>query len=59
LVILSLVVNFVVVPAVAFTLSRVIPLDQEVQIGLLLIGTAAGAPFLPKLAQPGSTDESR
>jgi predicted Na+-dependent transporter len=56
LVILSLVVNFVVVPAVAFTLSRVIPLDQEVQIGLLLIGTAAGAPFLPKLAQIAKAD---
>jgi predicted Na+-dependent transporter len=56
LVILSLVVNFVVVPAVAFTLSRVIHLDQEVQIGLLLIGTAAGAPFLPKLAQIAKAD---
>jgi ACR3 family arsenite efflux pump ArsB len=29
-VILSLVVNFVVVPAVAFTLSRVVPLHQDV-----------------------------
>jgi predicted Na+-dependent transporter len=36
---------------VAFVLSRIIPLDQDVQIGLLLLGTAAGAPFLPKLAQ--------
>ena len=34
----------------AFALSRIIPLDQDVQIGLLLVGTAAGAPFLPKLA---------
>jgi predicted Na+-dependent transporter len=51
LVTLALAVNFVVVPAVAFALSRIIPLDQDVQIGLLLLGTAAGAPFLPKLAQ--------
>jgi predicted Na+-dependent transporter len=51
LVIMALATNFVIVPAVAFALSRIIPLDQSVQIGLLLLGTAAGAPFLPKLAQ--------
>src|SRR4051794_9113687 len=56
LVTLSLAVNFVVVPAVAFGLSRIIPLDQDVQTGLLLIGTAAGAPFLPKLAQIAKAD---
>jgi predicted Na+-dependent transporter len=50
LVIMALAANFVIVPAVAFALSRIIPLDQSVQIGLLLMGTAAGAPFLPKLA---------
>ena len=48
---MALAANFVIVPAVAFALSRIIPLDQSVQIGLLLLGTAAGAPFLPKLAQ--------
>ena len=37
-------------------LSRIIPLDQDVQIGLLLMGTAAGAPFLPKLAQIAKAD---
>jgi BASS family bile acid:Na+ symporter len=51
LVIMALAANFVVIPAAAFALSRIIPLDQSVQIGLLLMGTAAGAPFLPKLAQ--------
>ena len=51
LVIMALAANFVIVPAVAFALTRIIPLDQSVQIGLLLMGTAAGAPFLPKLAQ--------
>jgi predicted Na+-dependent transporter len=50
LVIMALAANFVIVPAVAFALTRIIPLDQSVQIGLLLLGTAAGAPFLPKLA---------
>jgi predicted Na+-dependent transporter len=51
LVIMALVANFVLVPLVAFGLTRVIPLRQDLQIGLLLLGTAAGAPFLPKLAQ--------
>ena len=51
LVLMALAANFVVVPAVAFALSRIIPLEQDVQIGLLLLGTSAGAPFLPKLAQ--------
>jgi len=51
LVIMALVANFVIVPAAAFALSRIIPLEQDVQIGLLLLGTAAGAPSLPKLAQ--------
>jgi predicted Na+-dependent transporter len=51
LVIMALVANFVLVPLVAFGLTRVIPLGQDLQIGLLLLGTAAGAPFLPKLAQ--------
>ena len=51
LVALALAANFVVVPAVAFLLSRVIPLDEDLQIGLILFGSAAGAPFLPKLAQ--------
>jgi BASS family bile acid:Na+ symporter len=51
LVLMALLANFVVVPAAAFALSRVIPLEQALRIGLLLVGTAAGAPFLPKLAQ--------
>src|SRR5215217_6860740 len=44
LVIMALAANLVVVPAAAFALSRIIPLEEDVQIGLLLLGTAAGAP---------------
>src|SRR5918999_85847 len=51
LVIMALAANFVIVPAAAFALTRIIPLEEDVQIGLLLLGTAAGAPSLPKLAQ--------
>lgn len=56
LIALALVANFVLVPAAAFLLSRVIPLAQDLQIGLILFGSAAGAPFLPKLAQIAKAD---
>jgi predicted Na+-dependent transporter len=51
LVILALVANFVLVPLVAVLITLVIPLDESVRIGLILLATAAGAPFLPKLAE--------
>ena len=51
LVILSLVANFVVMPFAALALARILRLDESMAIGLLLLGMAGGAPFLPKLAQ--------
>jgi predicted Na+-dependent transporter len=51
LVLLALVANFVLVPALAFLITLVIDLDEPIRIGLILLATAAGAPFLPKLAQ--------
>jgi predicted Na+-dependent transporter len=51
LVVLALVANFVLVPLLAFALTLVIPLSEPLKIGLIVLGTAAGAPFLPKLAQ--------
>jgi predicted Na+-dependent transporter len=51
LVALALVANFVIVPGTAYLLAQVIPMDEPLQIGLILMGAAAGAPFLPKLAQ--------
>jgi BASS family bile acid:Na+ symporter len=57
LVILALVANFVLVPIVAYAITLVLPLNESLRIGLILLSTAAGAPFLPKLAQAakGST----
>jgi len=49
LVILALVANFVLVPLLALGIAAVIPLDQELRTGLIVVATAAGAPFLPKL----------
>ena len=51
LVALSLLANFVLMPLAAVALAARLRLDQPLGVGLLLLGTAAGAPFLPKLAQ--------
>ena len=51
LVVFSLFANFVLMPLVAFALAKVLWLDEPFAIGLLLLGCAAGAPFLPKLAE--------
>jgi bile acid:Na+ symporter, BASS family len=46
----ALLANFVVAPAVAYGLTRVVPLEPAHAAGLILLGGAAGAPFLPRLA---------
>jgi len=51
LVLLALLANFVLVPLLAFLIILVVPLDQSLRIGLAVLATAAGAPFLPKLVQ--------
>ena len=51
LVVLSLLANFVLMPLGALALASVLRLDPPLGVGLLLLGLAAGAPFLPKLAQ--------
>src|SRR5437899_13015617 len=52
LVILALVANFIVLPVGAIGLGRLVGLDEAFAIGLLLLASAAGAPFVPKLPQP-------
>lgn len=56
LVVLALLANFVLVPILAYAITLVIPLEQSLQIGLIVLATAAGAPFLPKLAQGAKGD---
>ena len=57
LVLIALAANFVLVPIVAYLITLIFPLDESVSIGLILLSTAAGAPFLPKLvgAAKGNT----
>jgi BASS family bile acid:Na+ symporter len=50
LVLLALFVNFVLMPVAALAIARLLRLDQPLGVALLLLGAAAGAPFLPKLA---------
>jgi predicted Na+-dependent transporter len=47
----ALVANFVLVPMLAYFIIRVIAVAEPLAIGILLLGTGAGAPFLPKLAE--------
>lgn len=56
LVVRALLANFVLVPVLAFLLKTIIPLEPSLGIGLILLATAAGAPFLPKLAQAAKAD---
>src|SRR4029079_6081535 len=51
LVVLALLANFVLMPLGALALAKVLWLDEHFGIGLLVLGCAAGAPFLPKLAE--------
>lgn len=55
-VILALGLNFIIAPAWAWLLTLIIPLEQGHAIALLLLGGAAGAPFLPKLAEAARGD---
>ncbi len=56
LVVGALVANFVIVPLLALGLARLFRLDEPFAIGLLLLGLAPGAPFLPKLVELAKGD---
>jgi BASS family bile acid:Na+ symporter len=56
LVLVALALNFVAAPVFALALSIVIPLERPHAIGLILLGGAAGAPFLPKLVERAHGD---
>lgn len=51
LVVLVLAGNFILIPALAYLLTAVLPMGQPQVTALILVGACAGAPFLPKLAQ--------
>ena len=51
LVVLALLANFVLVPLLAYGITLIIPLEDSLKIGLLVIAASAGAPFLVLEAQ--------
>ena len=51
LVLLALLANFVLVPLLAYGIILLIPLEQSLQFGLIVMATTAGSPFLTKLVQ--------
>jgi BASS family bile acid:Na+ symporter len=50
-VLLALLANFVLVPGLAYLITELISMDDGLSTGLIIVGAAAGAPFLPKLVQ--------
>lgn len=56
LVALAVLANFVVAPLVAYGLTKLVTLKDAHETGLLLLAGAAGAPFLPKLAEAAKGD---
>ena len=52
----ALIANFVLVPLLAFVIVKALDLDQPLANGLIVLATAAGAPFLPKLVQGAKGD---
>ncbi|MFO7178855.1 MAG: bile acid:sodium symporter [Pseudomonadota bacterium] len=52
----ALVANFVLVPLLAFGLCRLLRLEPSLAAGLMLVGTAAGTPFLLKLTEAARAD---
>jgi BASS family bile acid:Na+ symporter len=55
-VLVALLANFVLVPLLAYVVTRLLTLEPSMEIGLILVSTAAGAPFLIKLAQMADGD---
>ncbi len=51
LVILALMANFALVPLLGYVITLVIPLDEPLKVGLIVLSTVAGAPFLIKEVQ--------
>jgi BASS family bile acid:Na+ symporter len=51
--------NFVLVPLLGLAIVDVLPLEPPLAVGLFLVATAAGAPFLVKLTQAAQSDVAR
>lgn len=50
-VVLALVANFAMVPLLAYAVAKLLSLDRSLELGLILVAFAAGAPIVLKLAE--------
>jgi BASS family bile acid:Na+ symporter len=51
-----LVANFILVPILGIAVARMLPLTPALEVGLILVAMAAGAPFLVKLTKHAEHD---
>ena len=56
LVMTALAANFILAPALAYGIGRLLSLSDGLRFGLIVVSTAAGAPFLPRLTQLAKGD---
>lgn len=56
IVLIALAANFIAVPLIGWGIGELLSLDEGLAIGLTIMATAAGAPFLPKLAAAAQGD---
>ncbi|MFZ0327656.1 MAG: hypothetical protein WAL66_10180 [Nitrososphaeraceae archaeon] len=47
----SLLANFLIIPVLAWILAHIIPMEESISTGFLLVSVCAGAALGPKLAQ--------
>jgi BASS family bile acid:Na+ symporter len=52
----ALVASFILTPLIAYALARVINLDEQLAIGLFILGVSAGSPLLAKFSQIAKGD---
>ncbi len=52
----GLLVNFLIIPLVAWIIVQVIPMDDSISTGFLLVSVCAGAALGPKFAQMAKSD---
>jgi len=53
---LTFLANFIIIPAVVIGLTSVLPLPEDVAVGMTILALSAGAPFVPKLAKIAKGD---
>jgi len=56
LVLMALGINFIIMPLLTLVIVNTLNIDDGVKIALIILSMAAGAPFLPKLAEIAKAD---